>query len=156
MSVYARIGIAILACYGAGLLGSLFMTADSLVWYDSLVKPFFTPPAWLFAPVWLVLYGCMSAALAIVWSHDPHASEWRGWVPLFLAHLTLNAAWTAFFFGFHVPLVAFVDILALIAVVSMLVAGAWEIDKRAAYLLLPYLAWISFAALLNISIWYLN
>jgi tryptophan-rich sensory protein len=77
-------------------------------------------------------------------------------VPLFFAHLLLNAAWTIFFFGFHAVLVALIDILILLCCIFLLICGAWEIDKRATYLLAPYFLWVLFATILNIAIWFLN
>ncbi len=156
MRSYVRVGVAVLASYGAGFLGSIFITAGVAAWYAELAKPWFQPPAWVFAPVWLILYALMASALVIIWSRDPHAEEVRGWVPLYFAHLMLNAAWTIFFFGFHAILVAFVDVLLLLFSVMLLLFGAWEIDRRAAYLLMPYFAWVAFATVLNGAIWYLN
>ena len=151
-----RASVAVITSYGAGLLGSLFISTTTGGWYDTLIKPEFSPPSWVYAPVWLVLYGLMAAAVTLIWNRDPNATEWRGWVPMFFAHLLLNAAWAVFFFGFHTILVAFVDIVILLFFIVLLIVGAWEIDKRAAYLLAPYLAWVLFATVLNGAIWYLN
>jgi tryptophan-rich sensory protein len=156
MRLLVRAGIAILASYGAGFVGSLFVSDGVRGWYATLDKPWFNPPDWIFAPVWFVLYALMAAALVIVWNKDPHAEEMRGWVPLFFAHLLLNAAWVVFFFGLHGLLVALIDILLLAFSVFLLMMGAWEIDRRATYLFIPYFAWISFATILNLAIWYLN
>lgn len=151
-----RAGIAVLACYGAGLLASIFISDGVGSWYDGITKPWFNPPNWVFAPVWIILYALMAAALTLVWARDPNAEHIRGWVPLFFAHLLLNAAWSMFFFGFHAVFVAMVDIGLLLFSVTLLVVGAWDIDRRASYLLMPYFAWVLFAAVLNVSIWYLN
>lgn len=156
MRSYVRAGVSVLACYGAGFIGSLFVTAASLSWYDGIAKPFFNPPAWLFAPVWLVLYGCMACALALMWRADPSAKEGVGWVPLFFAHLLLNAAWTVFFFGFHAVFFALIDIVILLWCIVLLCFGAIAVDRRAAYFLLPYMLWVAYATILNASIWYLN
>jgi translocator protein len=94
--------------------------------------------------------------LFIVWEKDPHAREMRGWVPLFFAHLLLNAAWPMFFFGFHAIFIALIDILLLNIAVFLLIFGAYEIDKRAAFLLVPYQIWLVFAAVLNLTIWMAN
>ncbi|MEK7093488.1 MAG: TspO/MBR family protein [Patescibacteria group bacterium] len=156
MNWLARLGVAVLASYGAGFLGSLFITTDVGSWYDMLNKPFFQPPNWIFAPVWIVLYGLMAVAVTIIWNKDPLAAEVRGWVPLFFAHLLLNAAWTVFFFGFHAVLVALITIIILLCCIFFLICGAWEIDRRAAYLLIPYFLWVLFATVLNLAIWFLN
>jgi tryptophan-rich sensory protein len=156
MSSYVRVGIALSSCYAAGFIGSLFVSSTALSWYAGIDKPWFNPPSFVFAPVWIVLYTLMAIALVRVWNRDPNAQEMRGWVPLFFAHLLLNAAWTVFFFGYHAVFVAMVDIGILLVSVFLLTVGAWEIDRRASYLLMPYLAWVLFATILNVSIWMLN
>lgn len=156
MNWFARLCVSVLACYSAGFLGSLFVSVSTGGWYDALTKPFFNPPNWLFAPVWFVLYACMAAALMLIWNKAYANEAAAGWVRLFFAHLLLNAAWTIFFFGFHAIFIALITILILIACIALLMLGAWEIDKRATYLLAPYLLWVLFATLLNASIWFLN
>src|SRR3989338_7397367 len=138
-----------------GYVVSLFITTCAGTWYDALINPDFLPPGSVFLPVWLVLYGLMAAALYIIWSRDPNAREWMGWVPLFFAHLLLNVGWVVLFFGFHAVFIAFVDIVALAFSILILISGAWAIDKRAAFLLIPYLLWVLFSTALNASIWYL-
>ena len=156
MSSYVRVGIAFLSCFSAGFIGSLFVNSAAGSWYAGIAKPFFNPPSWVFGPVWTTLYVMMAIALLIIWERDPNAKEMRGWVPLFFAHLLLNAGWTVFFFGYHAVFVGMLDILLLLLSVFLLTMGAWEIDKRASFLLMPYLLWVLFATLLNISIWVLN
>lgn len=156
MRSFVRLGVSFLACYGAGFAGSLFTRDGMRAWYAALEKPSFMPPDWLFAPVWLVLYGCMALALYMVWEKDPLATEMRGWVPLFFAHLLLNAAWTIFFFGFYAIFIALIDITLLFFSVVLLVFGARDIDTRAMWLLIPYAAWVFFAAILNYLIWTMN
>ena len=156
MRSYVPIGLAFLVCYGAGFIGSFFVDAGAGSWYASLEKPFFTPPASVFAPVWLVLYGLMATALSIVWIKDPNAEDMTGWVPIFFIHLVANMAWTIFFFGFHTVFIALIDIFILVCMVLLLLCAAWRIDRRASYLLLPYLTWVLFALLLNITIWVMN
>lgn len=156
MRSLVRLAISLLACYGAGFLGSIFVQDGVRTWYATLDKPFITPPDWLFAFVWLMLYACMAIALYIVWENDPHARDMRGWVPLFFAHLLLNAAWPIFFFGFHAILIAFIEILLLLWCVVMLTLGAREIDRRAMWLMIPYMVWVIFAAILNALIWVMN
>jgi translocator protein len=156
MGSLVRFGVSMLASYGAGFLATLFVQDGVRGWFAALEKPFFTPPDWLFGLVWFVLYGLMGLALYIVWENDPHAREMRGWVPLFFAHLLLNAAWAIFFFGFHALLIALIDIVLLLWCVIMLFVGAYEIDKRAAWLLVPYGLWVFFLTILNASIWLMN
>ncbi len=156
MGSLSRAFVSIIACFGAGFVGTFFISTDAGSWYDQLNKPEFLPPSWLFAPVWLVLYGMMAAALYIVWSRDPNAKDFAGWVPMFFAHLLLNAGWTIFFFGFHAVFIAFIDIVLLAFSIILLILGAWTISKRSAYLLMPYLAWVLFATVLNGAIWMMN
>lgn len=156
MRSFVRLALSFLACYGAGFLGSLFVQDGVRTWYATIERPFFTPPDWVFAPVWLVLYACMALALFLVWEKDPLAEEGRGWVPLFFCHLLLNAAWSIFFFGFHAILIAFITIILLLWCIVMLIVGARDIDVRASWLLVPYAVWVLFATILNGAVWVLN
>lgn len=156
MGRLARLGVSLALCFGAGLLGTIFVSDQINTWYDAIQKPFFTPPNWLFPVVWTILYIFMGVALWLVWEEDEDAADMRGWVPLFIAHLIVNAAWTIFFFGFHATFIALIDIVLLIACIVLLILGACQVDKRAAWLLAPYLLWVSFATVLNGAIWWLN
>ena len=156
MRSYMRIVLSFVICYGAALFASYFIDANVGSWYASLSKPFFVPPNYIFPIVWTVLYGVMAASLAIVWINDPSADEMTGWVPMFLVHLVPNIAWIIFFFGLHAVFIAFIDIVILFFAALILFFGAFEIDRRAAWLLLPYLLWLFFAAMLNLSIWLMN
>lgn len=137
----------------AGLFGSYFIRADSLSWYDGLLKPPLTPPPLLFGIVWLSLYVLIGLALGALWTQT---ELWHPWLGSFYIALAFNAAWTMFFFGFHTIFIALVDLLFLFIFTISLVLGAWEIEKRAAYLLLPYLVWLAFALYLNAGIWLLS
>jgi len=156
MNQTLRISIAVLASLAVGFAGFLFVTPQALDWYAGLVKAPLTPPSWVFGVVWTILYVFMAASLAIVWTKGSKLDHVAGWVRFYFIQLLFNAAWTMFFFGFHATLLAFIDILFLVFTVTCLVVGGWEIDKRATYLLLPYLLWIFFAGYLNLAIWLLN
>ncbi len=156
MRSYIRMLLAILACYGAGFLSALFVEVGTGSWYDGLVKSSFMPDRWGIPLMALVVYGFMAASLWIVWENDPHVLQMRGWVPLFFAHLLLNASWAIFFFGFHAIFFALVDAVILAFAVMILLAGAWEIDRRAGYLLLPYFLWTIFIAYLTLHLWLIN
>lgn len=156
MRSLVRFGVSLSACFGAGLLGSLFLTSTSSSWFDTLNKPSFYPPTWVFAPVWMLLYLLMAIALTLMWHSDPYAKEGRGWVPLFFAHLLVNASWTVFFFGYHAIFIALIDIFVLWWCIVLLYCGAVNVDRRASWLLVPYFLWVSFALVLNASLWYLN
>ena len=124
-------------------------------WYAQLQKPSWNPPAWIFGPVWTVLYIMMAVAAWMVW----RAGGWRRQrraLGLFLGQWLLNALWTPLFFGLHQPLLAFVEIVALWVVLVATVIAFGRVRRAAAVLLLPYLAWVSFAAVLNFTIWWLN
>lgn len=156
MRSYVRMGLSFLACYGAGFLGSLFVRSGSGAWYDALVKPALMSDKMTVIIVWLLVYGLMAVALWMVWEQDPLVEEMRGWVPLFFAHLLVNAAWPAFFFGFHAIFIALIDAIFLSFASLILLAGAWEIDKRAGYLLVPYALLLLFTTYLNLQVWLLN
>ncbi len=130
-------------------------TATSVTtWYPSLVKPPFNPPDWVFGPVWTVLYIMMAVASWRVWCSDKPG---RG--PALVAYalqLVLNLGWSLIFFGLQQPGLAFIEIIALVAMVALTLQRFWKIDQVAAVMLAPYLAWISFATILNAAIWMLN
>ena len=142
-------------CFGAAALGS-WLGGDGLQsFYPSLRKPTWTPPGWLFGPVWTLLYILMGVAAWRIWSQF----GWRGArVPLtlFLVQLVLNALWTPAFFGLRRPDLGLVVILLLWAVLAATTIAFGRSDRRAGLLLLPYLAWVSFAAVLNFELWRLN
>jgi tryptophan-rich sensory protein len=138
-----------------GLSG--FVTARSVdTWYPTLAKPSFNPPAWVFGPTWTVLYILMGVALFLVWRQGLDTPGVKLAVTLFAVQLALNALWSILFFGMQSPAWAFAEILLLwLAIVATLWAF-WRLMPVAGWLLVPYLAWVSFAAVLNGSIWILN
>ena len=124
-------------------------------WYAQLNKPSWNPPGWVFGPVWTLLYVMMSVAAWRVWKQGGFTSQRRP-LSLFLLQLALNAAWTPLFFGLRQPGIAFAEIVVLwLAILGTIVAFR-QTDKIAAALLLPYLAWVSFASVLNFTLWQLN
>jgi len=150
MAIPLRYALALGISYATGFVGSLFIRAESLTWYEALLKPPFTPSAPVLTIVWLILYGVIGIALGLLWSHT---ELWHPWVGSFLVGLAFNAGWTMFFFGLHVIFIALVDLVCLVIITISLILGAWEIERRAAYLLMPYLAWLVFALYLNAGIW---
>ena len=155
MQPYVRVAVAILSTAAAGLIGYTFVDAGAISWYASLTKPALTPPMWVFGFVWTLLYIAMALALCIIWL-KPSTPSTQGWVRFYFLQLLFNAAWTLFFFKLHSVLVAFVDILFLGFIVLSLIAGAYDHDRRAMNLLLPYFFWILFAGYLTLNIWLLN
>jgi tryptophan-rich sensory protein len=142
----------VLLCFAAAALGGLFMPGD---WYASLRKPSWNPPGWVFGPVWTVLYTMMAVAAWLVWRRGGFAAQRRP-LTLFLVQLALNAAWTPLFFGLHWPGVAFAEMLFLWLAIGATLLAFRPVSRVAAWLLAPYLAWVSFAAALNFTLWRLN
>ncbi|SHJ61435.1 TspO/MBR family protein [Aquimarina spongiae] len=151
-----RIGIAVVLCLLIGFLSSIATKTSIDTWYQTLNKPSFTPPNWLFGPVWAILYIMMGVAAGIVWSKG----FYHKWVKIALYHfgfqLLLNAAWSIFFFGLQNPLIALLDIIALFILLFFTIRWFKVVNKTAAYLLIPYIAWVAFATALNFGIWRLN
>lgn len=143
--------VALAICYGAAAVGAQFMPGE---WYERLAKPTWTPPSWLFAPVWTALYGMMAVAAWLVWRR--HAEDARWALLLFAVQLSLNSMWSWLFFGLENPGVALVDIVALWIAILGTILAFWRLNRVAAMLLAPYLLWVSFAAALNFAIWRLN
>lgn len=140
-----------------GLMGSLFTTADSLGnWYADLNKPFFNPPNWIFGPVWTTLYIMMGISAYLVWQKDINRKAVHIVLACFAVQLFLNAIWTLLFFGLHSPLLGLIDIVLLLNAVIVTIFAFFQISRPAALLLIPYLAWVSFATVLNASIYLLN
>ena len=144
-------------CFGASGLGAMFMGDDSITnWYAQLQKPNITPPDWVFGPVWTILYLLMGISVFIVWNKGLDYPKVKQALGLFLIQLALNAAWTPLFFGFHLILAAFIEIMLLwLAILATLLAFKC-ISARASMLLLPYLIWVGYAVILNGTICYLN
>lgn len=136
-----------------GGVGGLFQPGD---WYAQLNKPDWNPPSWVFGPVWTTLYVLMGVAAWLVWERHGFNGAARTALVLFLVHLLFNAAWSALFFGLESPGLAFAEILVLWAMILTLIVLFWRLRPAAGALLLPYLAWVSFAAVLNYTIWQLN
>ena len=140
-----------------GLMGSFFMTADSLGnWYADLNKPFFNPPNWIFGPVWTTLYIMMGISAYLVWQKDINSKAVRIVLACFIVQLFLNAIWTPLFFGLRSPLLGLIDIVLLLNAIIVTIFAFFQISRIAALLLIPYLAWVSFATVLNASIYLLN
>ena len=124
-------------------------------WFAKLHKPSWNPPSWVFGPVWTLLYILMAIAAWLVWRQGGWKSQ-RLALGAFLLQWLLNALWTPLFFGMHQLGLAFGEIILLWLVLALTAILFWQVKKSAGWLLLPYLAWVSFAAALNFSIWRLN
>jgi len=141
--------VSIIVCQAAGLIGSLFTFAALPTWYATLAKPAFSPPNWIFGPVWTTLYILMGIAMYLVWQK-------KGSLTLFLIHLVFNAGWSVVFFGLQSMLGGMVALIILWGFIVAVIREFYRIDRRAAYLLIPYLVWVSFAGVLNFSLLLIN
>ena len=156
LNLWAKISIAVVVCLLVGFLSGL-STAESIeTWYAYLEKPFFNPPDWIFAPVWTALYILMGLAVAIIWHQGWSNQAVQNAVMIFLAQLILNATWSVVFFGMQSTMGALVIILILWTLILICIRRFLRIKKFAAYLMVPYFLWVSFATVLNASIVYLN
>jgi translocator protein len=149
--LFALIGW-LLLCFAAASTG-VFISKDD--WYDNLIKPDWNPPGWIFAPVWTVLYFLMAVAAWLVWRAGGWKAQWPA-LSLFLCQILLNALWTPVFFGWHRPDLAFALIIALGLTLKVTICFFFRVNKTSAFLLIPYSAWVSFAAALNFVLWQLN
>ncbi|MDD5626665.1 MAG: tryptophan-rich sensory protein [Patescibacteria group bacterium] len=147
--------VSVVVCQGVGVLGSLFTMPAIPGWYASLVKPSFSPPNWVFAPAWTTLFLLMGIALYLVWQKGGGRERERA-LSIFFGQLMLNVLWSSLFFGLHSPQIAFLEILILWLSILATVIVFYRISRVAGLLLLPYILWVSFAAILNFSIWRLN
>lgn len=138
----------------AGIAGSFFTVSAIPDWYASLEKPALNPPAWIFGPVWVSLYFLMGISLWLIWKSG--AAEKKRAIWLFVVQLVLNAVWSPVFFGAHAIGSALIIIVLLWAAIVMNILIFSKISKIAAWLLVPYIVWVSFAAYLNYAFWILN
>lgn len=150
-----RFIVCLLICQGAGAIGSAFTTPEITGWYAQLAKPSFAPPNWLFAPVWILLFTMMAVALFIIWSSEGKNGK-RVAVTWFAAQLFLNVAWSAVFFGGHMILGGFFVILALGLAIALTIYRFKTVSALAAWLMVPYLCWVTFASVVNFYFWRLN
>lgn len=154
-SLVVRIIAGIILCLAVGLFAGLATAQGVSTWYTTLQKPFFNPPNWLFGPVWTLLYIMMGIAAALVW-HQQERTKVKPALKIFGVQLSLNFAWSFLFFAWQMPLLAFIEILVLWSFILLTIRYFYAVKPLAAYLLVPYLCWVSFASVLNFSIWYLN
>ncbi|MEJ2108997.1 MAG: tryptophan-rich sensory protein [Acidobacteriota bacterium] len=138
--------------FGVAAVGGAVTGPAVRDWYPSLAKPSWNPPSWVFGPVWTALYTMMAIAAWIVWRR----AGWNHALLFYGIQLALNAVWTPLFFGLHRLDLAFVDIVALWVGIVLTTAAFWKISLLAGVLFVPYLAWVSFAGVLNFVIWRLN
>ena len=156
MNQVARLIIAIAIPLLTGFASSFFTVTGEGSWYQTLEKPSWNPPGWVFAPVWTTLYILMGIALFLVWKTEINNSSKRIALFLFGWQLVLNFFWSYIFFGRQQPGWAFVEIVILWLTILATIISFAPINKVAAWLLVPYISWVSFAGILNYTIWSLN
>jgi len=151
-----KIIIAVGVCLFSGVIGSMATQTSVNSWYLTLVKPFFNPPNWVFAPVWTLLFILMGISVGMVWSRG----FYHKWVKTAMYHfgfqLLLNMAWSLVFFGLKEVLGALLIVIGLFVLLLFTYKWFRVVNVKAAYLLVPYILWVGFATLLNFSIWKLN
>jgi translocator protein len=156
LSSFWKLIIAIITCEGVGVLSAFFSQTANNLWFGTLIKPSWNPPAYLFGPVWTLLYLLMAISLWIVWKSDTPQPKRNIATSAFIIQLFLNFWWSILFFRFQSPLFALLDIVVLLVAIVFMINHFSKISKLAAWLLVPYLLWVSFATILNANIWLLN
>lgn len=147
--------ISLIATIGIGSLGGIFTIAEIPTWYAGLNKPSFNPPNWLFGPVWTSLYTMMGIAFYLVWK-QPETEIRKKAIQLFIIQFVLNFFWSIIFFSLHSIGAALIEIIVMWIFILLAIIQFSKLSKPAAWLLVPYIAWVSFATLLTASIWKLN
>jgi tryptophan-rich sensory protein len=140
---------------GLGSLAGFVTSREIPIWYNTLVKPSFNPPSYLFGPVWTVLYIVMGISMFLIWN-TPKTIQRQKALIVFGVQLFFNFWWSILFFSFHLILISVIDILLMWILIIYMIILFKKIKPTAAYLQIPYLLWVTFASVLNISIWYLN
>lgn len=157
MNKITRILAVVLTCLAIGYLSGTVTRSGLEIWYPTLIKPSFNPPNWVFAPVWSMLYIMMGVAAGLVWDRiDFEKEAVKKALIFFIIQLALNALWSYLFFGLQNPLLAGIEIILLWLMIYETYVLFAKINKISGYLFIPYLAWVAFATVLNLSIWWLN
>jgi tryptophan-rich sensory protein len=151
-----KLMIALGAPIAVGGLSGLATARGVSTWYPTLIKPSFNPPAWVFGPVWTLLYVMMGVAAFLVWRRGFDAEGVRLALTIFAIQLALNGLWSILFFGIRQPGWALAEIIVLWIAIGLTALRFWRLVPAAGLLLLPYWAWVSFATVLNASLWWLN
>ena len=151
-----KIVLLVVLCVTLGYLSGMVTRESITSWYPTLEKPFFNPPNWIFAPVWTLLYIMMGIAAGLIWTSGAEQKKVNRALGFFAIQFGLNTLWSYLFFGLQNPLLALVEVLLLWLMIFETYNQFKRIKKTAGFLLIPYLAWVSFATILNASIWWLN
>lgn len=157
MQKYLRIIYCVTICLVIGFLSGKVTQSSISTWYPTLQKPSFNPPNWIFAPVWTTLYILMGIAAGLIWNEmNSKEKEVKQGLKFFVIQLALNALWSYLFFGLQNVFLAAIEVILLVLMIYETYLKFKPIHKNASYLLLPYIAWVSFASVLTWSIWFLN
>ncbi len=158
--------ILVTVCEIVGITAGIATSEGVSSWFQTIEKPFFNPPSWLFAPVWIVLYFLMGIAAALVWHKgttngkeqlmEMDSNRVRIALGLFAVQLVLNFCWSFLFFKYHLLFVAFLEIITMLIFIILTTIHFYRIHKTAGLLMIPYILWVSFASILNFSLWFLN
>lgn len=148
--------LSLLICQSVGIFSQIVTLAQNEVWFDTVLKPTLNPPDYLFVPFGSMLYLLMGISLWFVWKSNAYEPMKQEAMLFFTTQLLLNFSWTILFFKFHSPLLAFIDILALIVVLFFTIFRFSQISKTASWLLVPYISWVCFTAILNYNLWKLT
>ena len=143
----------IIITFAASGIGSFATRISKEPWYSSINKPSFNPPDWVFAPVWAALYVFMAIAVWLIWTNSKKTKKI---FYIYFIHLFINATWSVIFFGFHEIFLALINIVLIIFFIIWLIKLYLPINKMSAYLMIPYLAWCSYAFILNLNLYLLN
>jgi tryptophan-rich sensory protein len=153
-SLAFRIVVSVLVCV---ILGSLigYITIDAIQsWYPTIQKPSWNPPNWLFGPVWTVMYILMGIAFALLWNSSQNGRNSA--ILLFIVQFGLNMAWSYIFFNLHLLGWSFIESLIMLSAIGATIFLSYSVNATASHLLVPYFLWVSFASILNGTVWYLN
>lgn len=148
--------LAILLCEGVGITSGILAGAGNNMWFQTLEKPSWNPPAYLFGPVWTILYLLMGISLGLIWTNKSPEISKREPYALFAIQLFLNFWWSILFFLFHSPALALANIVLLVLFITLTIFSFSSFSRIASWFLVPYLAWVCFASYLNYTIWILN
>jgi len=151
-----KIIFSLLICQLAGLIGAFFNSTAVKTWYVHINKPGFSPPNWIFGPVWITLYLLMGISLFLVWNAEIDTKAKQKALALFFIQLILNTLWSYFFFYLQSPLYGLIEIVILLIFIIFTMLRFFMIRPLAGFLLVPYVLWVGFATVLNYSLWQLN
>jgi benzodiazapine receptor len=156
MTKIIELTCSVAVCILIGFLGSFATRSSVTTWYANLSRPSFTPPDWIFGVVWPILYVMMGISAFIIWNKGLDKREVKVALGIFGLQLILNGLWTPVFFGLNLIGLALIEIIMMWAAILLTIISFWKVSKTAALLLLPYILWVSFAVVLNASLFILN